>query len=368
MNGRRNFLLGLYQLPAHAEPWKEAKAAGFDLIRVNPKAAEFAAARQHELHAWTAVGSVSVKNRAETESRIRETVTAFKNERSLLFWETEDEPSFQWKNREPRVSSEEIVTTARLIRSLDASRLLYLNHSPTNLVPTLQKYNAGADIVATDIYPVIPSGIRELFALWPNGLHGDLLNPYISQVGRYADKMRQVAGVSRPVFLVLQAFAWENLREKDRDPDMILYPTRHQLRFMSYQSIVHGVNGLIFWGLAFTPPQAPLWTDLKSVATEISQLKDALSAPALSLPIELLYSDTGHSLDRGIESIAKPLGADVLLIAVNADGNPVDVTFTGLQGFRSCQVLFESRTAVPDTRTFRDFFEPFGVHIYRLLR
>jgi len=25
---------------------------------------------------------------------------------------------------------------------------------------------------------------------------------------------------------VLQAFAWENLREKDRDPRMVLYPTR----------------------------------------------------------------------------------------------------------------------------------------------
>ncbi|MCJ7431870.1 MAG: SulP family inorganic anion transporter, partial [Anaerolineales bacterium] len=48
-------------------------------------------------------------------------------------------------------------------------------------------------------------------------------------------------------------------------------------------------------------------------------------------------------LDRGIEWLAKPLGRDTLLIAVNADRNPVDVTFEGLGRFHRCGSMFEPR-------------------------
>ena len=234
------------------------------------------------------------------------------------------------------------------------------------MVSTLQSYNAGADIVATDIYPVIPSGIRELYALWADGQQGDLLNPYLSQVGQYAAKMRAVAGPRRAVFTVLQAFAWENLREKDRDPKMILYPTRQQLRFMAWQSVVAGVNGLLYWGLSNTPPEAPLWNDLKTVTQELNELKDALAARTGTLKPQLMYHDTGHSLDRGIEWIVKPSKRGMILIAVNADKSPVEVTFSGLKCFQHCEVLFESRTVNWKAGKLYDKFAPFDTHVYRL--
>ncbi len=144
---------------------------------------------------------------------------------------------------------------------------------------------------ATDIYPVIPPGIRESYALWPDGQQGDLLNTYLSQVGQYAAKMRAVAGGKRAVFMVLQAFAWENLREKDRDPKMVLYPTRHQMRFMAWQSVVSGVSGLLYWGLSYTPPEAQLWTELKAVARELHELKDALAARTAKLKPQLGFHE-----------------------------------------------------------------------------
>jgi hypothetical protein len=282
-------------------------------------------------------------------------------------WETEDEPTFVWK--EParlRTAPAQINDTAAFIRRFDSAHPLYLNHSPTNLVPTLQAYNPAADIVATDIYPVIPRGIRELYALWPDGRQGDLLNDTLSQVGQYADKMRAVAGPHRAVFMVLQAFAWENLREKDRDPAMVLYPTAAQLRFMAWQSVMHGVNGLVWWGLNYTPPEAPLWNDLKSVARELAQVRRALAAPAVKLPLKLTYHDTGHSLDRGVEWLAKPLAGDTLLIAVNADGNPVEATFEGLDRFRQCEPVFGPRSVAWTKGQLREHFEPFGARVWRL--
>jgi hypothetical protein len=62
---------------------------------------------------------------------------------------------------------------------------------------------------------------------------------------QYADKMRQVAGPARGVWMVLQGFAWEMLREKQHDANMIRYPTPAETRFMAYQAIVHGATGLL---------------------------------------------------------------------------------------------------------------------------
>lgn len=362
---RRRFITGLYQLPKIAEPWREASEAGFDLVHVNA-GSELDTARQHGLYGWITVGAIAPPTRHQDEQRIRETVIRFRDDPSLLFWETVDEPTFEWKKPGPRVPASHVIAAYRLIKSLDPKRPVFLNHSPTHLVTTLREYNAGADIISTDIYPVIPRGIRELYGLWPDGLHGDLLNSYISQVGQYADKMRQVAGPSRAVFMVLQAFAWENLREKDRDPAMVRYPERRELSFMVWQSIVHGVNGLLFWGLGYTPPDAPLWPDLKSVSRQLHFLGDELAAPPVSLDLALEYHDTGHSLDRGIEWIAKPGREATLLVAVNADRNPVEVTFSGLAGFRACQALFETPPASLRGGRFRARFKPFEAHLYRL--
>ncbi len=354
VNGRHTFVLGLYSLPNRPDAMQQARRAGFRVVNLHPTPEDFDRARSHDLYGWTAVGS--------DPNRIRTIVPALKNNPALLFWETEDEPSYQWKKPGPRVSPETIRNAYRLIQSLDPVHPVYLNHAPTNLVSTLSEYNPGGDIIATDIYPVIPHGIGELYALWPDGRQGDLLNTHISQVGQYADKMRQVAGPDRAVFMVLQAFAWEDLREKGRDPKMVRYPSRNELRFMAWQSIVHGANGLLWWGLHSLPIEARTWSDLLSVAQEISTLDELLAGPAAHPPLRYEYRDTGHSLDRGIEWLAK----SNVLIAVNADPNPVEVAIHGLPVFRGAEVLFESRSLPPAAGALRDRFEPFGVHIYRL--
>ena len=364
---KREFILGLYQVPKHEGALREASEAGFNLINRSPTCASYDEAHALGLWGWSALGSLPPTNRAEAENRMRRVIETLRDHPALLFWETEDEPTFVWK--EPtklRTPAAQINDTAAFIRKLDATHPLYLNQSPTNLISTLQAYNPAADIVATDIYPVIPRGIREQYALWPDSRQGDFLNETISQVGQYAEKMRVVAGPSRAVFMVLQGFAWEMLRDKDRDPAMVLYPTVAQLRFMAWQSVVHGVNGLIWWGLSYTPPEAPLWNDLRTVVGELAQVRAALTASPLKLPLKLTYHDTGHSLDRGIEWLAKPLGRDTVLVAVNADGNPVEVTFDGLNRFQKCQPMFAS-LAVPGAKgQLRERFEPFATRVWRL--
>ncbi|MBL8175381.1 MAG: hypothetical protein JNK48_11975 [Bryobacterales bacterium] len=345
-NGVRTFALGLYQLPQGADGWKRAAETGFHFVHGPLRTETLDAARAAGMHTWATLGSLRT---AADEGRIRKLVETWKQRPEILFWETEDEPSFvNGKPREVRVKPEVIRATYKLIRAVDGSRPVYLNHAPTNLVSTLASYNPGGDLIATDVYPVVPHGIRGQYALWPDGMQGDLLNTYVSQVGPYVDKMRQVAGAGRGVWMVLQGFAWEMLREKDRDAKMVRYPTLAETRFMAYQAIVHGATGLVWWGLHRTPGESGLWESIAATARELRGMAAELAAAPRKVGLELEYHDTGHSLDRGVEWMAKPSGNGVMVIAVNADKNPVEVT-AKLGGWRR-----------------RELFEPFGVRIWRV--
>lgn len=345
-DGRRRFFVGLYDLPKVPDAWREAKAAGINLVHVAPDAEAFGRAREHGLRAWVSLGSIAAKSRAADEARIRSVVERFRKDPALLFWETEDEAAFVWKSRAARVSPEQIIATHDFVRRLDPWRPIYLNHAPVNLESTLRRYDPGAEIVAADIYPVIPRGIREMYALWEDGQQGDLLNQTISQVGQYTDKMRRVAGPGRAVFMVLQAFAWEDLRQKDRDPKMALYPDREQLRSMAFQAVVHGAKGLLFWGLASMPPGAPIWNDLCAVTKELADIAPELEARPVKLPLRIEYQDTGHSLDRGIEWTARPSRKGITLLCVNADRNPVEAILhiPNVKAARVSLAPFEAKT------------------------
>ena len=174
------------------------------------------------------------------------------------------------------------------------------------------------------------------------------MNTSISQVGPYVDKMRQVAGPARGVWMVLQGFAWEMLREKQRDPKMIRYPTLTETKFMAYQAIVHGATGLLWWGLYRTPRESGLWESIAATARELKRFTAELAARPVHMDVKIEYRDTGHSLDRGIEWIGKPSGNSAILIAVNADKNPVEATMS-IGAWRKSET-----------------FEPFGARVWRV--
>lgn len=369
IDGRRTFIIGAYHLPKSDAPYEELAQAGFNLVRVSAAKEAFDRAQQYGLKVWYAIGAVDLKNAEQSKKELAAKIEPFSSHPALLFRETVDEPAWTWKEAGARVRPAPIIKAYEWTKKLDPDHLLYLNHAPVNLVSTMQQYNAGTDIVACDIYPVIPHGIRPMFALFPDGMQGDLLNCTISQVGEYADKMRRVAGPDKPMFMVLQGFAWEMLRKpQERDSSKILYPTFQQSRFMAFNAIIHGANGILYWGTAYTPQPSEFWSNLKKVTAELAGLQEVLAARREPLTIEKIYHEMGHSIDAGVEILVKRVGDDYYLLTANADKNPVKATLTGLPSAASVEVLNEDREiAVTDGR-FTDFYEPFAVHIYRLIK
>ena len=366
IKGERKFIIGSYHLPKTEDPFNTLASNGYNYTKVSD-AAELNVAEENGLHAWIYTNSIKNEKKEEDEKRITSLVNEFKDHPALLFWEMEDEPSFTWNSAAPRISPEQMQETFDFIKQIDPDHLIITNHGPVNLISTLKKYNSSTDLVAVDVYPVIPHGIVPSYALYPDGLQGDLLNPYISQVGEYVDKMKNVVHDSKPIFMVLQGFSWEMLKpEEERDTSMILYPTYEESRFMAYNAIVHGANGIIYWGTNYTPQPSPFMDDLNLVTMELAEMQEVLASPTIDLNIKKEYHELMYSVDTGVEIMVKKAGGKTYLLTVNSDKNQVKVTLDGLINFKVASVLKENRTIKIENGKLTETYKPFGVHIYEL--
>ena len=366
INGKRTFIIGSYYLPKTPAPFKELSVNGYNYIHVNADQQQLDSAQSNGLRTWLSTGSIK-NNDPKDIARITDLIVKFKNHPSLLFWEMEDEPAFTWNSAEPRIKPEPLIETYRLIKQNDPEHLVITNHGPVNLISTLQKYNPTTDVLACDVYPVIPAGIKPDYALHPDGLQGDFLNTSISQVGEYVDKMKKVAEGKKPVFMVLQGFAWEMLKpEAERNKQMIKYPTYEESRFMAFNAIVHGATGIIYWGTDFTPQPSAFISDLNRVTQELAGLQEVISAKNEKLSLETEYHELGYSVDAGVEFITKRANGKLFLITVNSDKNPVKITFSNLKNYKSVRVLSENRIVELTVGNLTDNYNPFEVHIYEL--
>jgi len=337
VEGKRFFVIGAYDPPRE---WgaKELAAAGFNVLRVGADRKTWDEAHDAGLRVWHSFGSLLSFGPSDAEdkaSKLAQRVEALAGHPALLFWESTDEPA--WSDDDParaRFDPESLARGYRELRRLDPRHPVYLNHAPRNTVETLRQYNAACDIVCADIYPIIPPGLRRMFAITPDGRHGDLPNQTPSCVGEYVQKMRRVGRrtAARPVFIVLQGFAWEALRkEGERDPKMIRYPTYAETRFMAFDAIINGANGILYWGLRHVPTGHPFLDDLARVTREMNELTPAITGTTVAHEIERRYHEMGSTIAAGVEVLVRerPDGRRVYFTA-NTSVDPARVTFSNL--------------------------------------
>ncbi|MDQ1258137.1 MAG: hypothetical protein QG656_2746 [Candidatus Hydrogenedentes bacterium] len=368
VNGERTLIVGTYYTADSDQPYAELSEAGFNLVHTGADRASMDEAQAAGLMTWVTVGTLDPKDPDGSAAKLVAAVNAVKDHPSLALIESVDEPAWTWMKPEQRIPAEVFSQAYPVIKQADPNHLLYMNHAPTNLVKTLQAYNAGTDVVAMDIYPVNPGGLKSMFALFEDGYQGDLNNEQISQVGEYVDKMRRVTGPSRPLLMVLQGFAWENLVEPEiRRDEKILYPTYAQTRFMAFQSLIKGANGIVYWGTQTTPQPSQCWTDLKRVVREVADLAKPLSLRTVNLPIEIEYHEMGRSVDDGVQMLVKDYDGKRFVFTCNADKNLCKATLPGLGEWATCQVLHENDRTLPvENGAITDTWKRFEVHVYEL--
>jgi hypothetical protein len=202
----------------------------------------------------------------------------------------------------------------RLLRKEDPAHLVWQNHAPRNSAEMLQKHSAYCDVWGCDIYPA-PD--------YPAGGHSDLSARSLAAVGDYTERFKDLAP-SKSTLMVLQGFGWKNLGavgEDDLDKPRQREPKYLESRFMAYDAIARGADGLAYWGTAYDP-EDKAWESLVPVIQELAALQIFLAAPAVPLPLEVDALPSWTSRDREVAWTARRVGEDWLFIFANEEDQP----------------------------------------------
>ncbi len=134
VDGKRAFLLGIYENPKDDGVLKQVADAGFSLVYTSPEPASLDRLQQHGLHAWLNTGpSIDLsEDRVRREEELRKMVAAYAGHPAFLVWEVPDEAlwncwytPFGWRGgEEPRLQREKIdaLTDTALAEQLRARR------------------------------------------------------------------------------------------------------------------------------------------------------------------------------------------------------------------------------------------------------
>lgn len=202
-------------------------------------------------------------------------------------------------------------------------------------------------------------------------------------VGDFTRMIREVAG-AKPFWMTLQIAYSGTVPPKG----VIRFPTFFEQRFMSYQAIINGSRGLVFFGGGLLPTLNEHdrelgwnWTYwervMKPLLAEIgvhSPLQAALTAPDSTAMITVTdepstkFKFVGNP--EAIEFLVRETSESFYLFACKKEGPTIQVRFSGLP--EDCgrgEVLFEApREVLVADRSFTDWFGPNDVHVYRFQR
>jgi hypothetical protein len=193
--------------------------------------------------------------------------------------------------------------------------------------------------------------------------------------------------------MVLQGFGWRDFVEEKwhTNPDQTLgrRPNLRETRFMAYDAIVHGANGIIYYGSDFLEggvhrggyfKGAPLgnrevpqlWKDMMTVGRELRALEPAILADAPPIQPKATSEETMGPLDgRGPALMLRHVGQDWVLIVANetnwTEAFSVSDLPAELEG-RVLHRLYSDDTVTVRDGRFRDGIVGWGVQVYATSR
>jgi len=329
-NGQRFFPVGLYGFPQDRSDdaiYKEAREAGFNFL-VGHEARE-GFLRSYDIpggppdpDAATRRGSLLdlTYNTAAKRQTLVDLAKQNENTQGVIVWQGPDEPNYFPFGIKPGPSSAGLQAGADALRSA-SKHPLWINFSPTgdDRAPrdfsSLAQYLAVADVVSVDIYPVGAGADLQESPFADRGL---------ASIGDFTRNLVRMVSVSgrqqKPVWMVLQGFGWHALGAASNPPDNLNGPppTYEEIRFMTFDAIISGATGVIYWGAPFiAKDDTATWASLKRVAAELHALQPALTGDIRPADHE------AYCANRNIEIAVRRAGRDVYLLIANA--SPLDI-------------------------------------------
>ncbi len=355
------FPIGLYAVWKRAfnnnsfdEAFAGLRKGGFNLAHTyaSTRGADFSefmdAAARHGVKLYIASGKGA--NCMDIDSYLTDVVNE-RNHPAMLAWYLADDTA-------SHVGCEEVKMLHDAIHSIDNAHITVQADpvgSPTN--SRYRKYVHSTDGFLPEIYPVrkgmpddetVPKVIENMKTIQADlAFHG---NP------------------KKTIWPIIQYFqgwsAW------------IRFPTYDELRAMSFESIIHGGNGITWytyggWGNNHgCNDNDEVWGNICKVATQLRDLEEVFLTECYEkAPAPVIVN--GPAKDKmGFDSISvlfKRVGDRQFLICANSAFQEVTASFTAL-GVAKGKVWFEDRDITLKDGQFTDVFKAYDVHVYELTK
>jgi hypothetical protein len=255
-------------------------------------------------------------DRSVSTAMLGDWVTSLKDHSAIIVWYVYDEPTTpaQWNEAQLKYQT---------AKTNDPTRPSFVNFASMQL-PT----GWTGDILSTDDYPVPTQ------------------RPVV--LANLTDKMENLAApVQKPVWMWQQSSGYAYYLGRE--------PTGPEAECMAYLSMIHGARGFMYF--FWKPRSAELWSEMRSLADEISTLTPVLSS-----------TDTTPTVSASspcIHLLSKSCGGTRYLIAVNESPLPVTATLTSSEaGSESATALFENRNVNVVNGQITDTFAGYQRHVY----
>lgn len=349
----RIFPIGSYEFPKDDGALQAMADAGINLVRCgNAEDLDRAASAGMR-------GIMPLPLHNGPADSLKERVNAVKNHPALAVWEGPDEivwnftafsrlyltegihkvPGAWWKQTDNAVKYAEeqaaviipnMLESIRWIRENDPrGRPVWINEALQSDLGYVRRYLDAIDITGCDIYPVKADDRR------------------VERIATAVERWKRV-GMGKPVWMVLQAFAWSELGDY-YGIEQTAYPTFNESRFMAYDSIARGARGILYWGSAYLKSDA-FRESWYALTREIAMLQPFLTAPEVEgIGVNVIPGDVDES-DGGAAASVRRHGRDWLVIVVNEHNEPhMAVEVTGLDWLNGAEMhcLYEdSKTQI----------------------
>jgi len=270
-------------------------------------------------------------------------VKAYRDHPSVIAWYLNDEL--------PKALIPKLEGYYQMVRDLDPNRPCYIVLCN---MPEVKYFPSTTDVMGVDPYPI----------------PGD---PAL--VSRWMDTANNAVHSHKPVWAVLQAFAWYQYRSSNKDRGHIpteeelktgRAPTYEEERCMTYFALAHGAKGIIYYcyyDLRLLPQYQEMWGWMKKMAAEVRALSPVL------LSSDELGSVPCAPADIAIHTRLLRHQGRLYLIAVNPKQTACTANFTLPNKLpKQVTAMFEDRSLKTDGALLIDQFKPLEAHVYDLGR
>ena len=364
VDGQPAIVLGMYEYPETSEAVKQMADAGINLVRCRD-VAQLDVVAEAGMKGWAPLPL----HQGATDA-LRASVTALAAHPGLVVWEGPDEVIWNftaysgleesqgisrddWWGQAPHAVAYAKKEAARiipnmgdaiaLVREIDTrDRPVWMNEARSTDVTYMRQYLPWIDVISCDDYPVKDTG-------------QDDLHRVVRATERY---MRFSLG--KPVWMVLQAFSWEALREGETD-----YPSFNESRYMAYGCIAQGARGLLYWGSDYCDNDG-FRTSLYAVTSEMAHLQPFLTAPDVP-GAEITLIEAPDKPARGVACLVRRHGGEWLVILVNHDDyRHLGTQVAGLDALegRELHELYSPRSQTVTQGLFVTRMQPFDVQVF----